>query len=499
MEESLISNNEDSTSRNEELDDTEQTCCYTCCNPRGKSHRFVALFFMCFLSFGSYFCYDNPGALEDNFLKDLNITTTKYSLFYSLYSWPTVVLCFIGGYLIDSVFGIRLGANIYVTITLFGQILFASGALFNTFWLMAMGRFFFGMGAEPLAVAQNSYAVLWFKGKELNMVFGLVLSLARFGSAINFWVMQPIYEWVNKTYQGYECLGIVLFIASFTCIFSLLFSVILGCIDKRADSVLNRSQNQNSEIIKFRDILRFDVTFWLVSIVCVTYYVSVFPFISLGKDFFMKKFKMDSEAANIVNSLVYLVSAFASPILGFLVDKTGKNVFWVVVSVVLTTAAHFLLAFTALNPYVSMIFMGLAYSMLASGLWPLVALIVPQNQLGTAYGLCQSVQNLGLALANYIAGNIVDHAGYFWSEIYFITNLCVSLMITLVVWIVDSKKGGMLNMTPANREAYNQNRLEAERDEEEKLIADGSSSVQTSSDFEVRNRYLSRIGAPLDN
>lgn len=31
--------------------------------------------------------------------------------------------------------------------------------------------------------------------------------------------------------------------------------------------------------------------------------------------------------------------------------------------------------------------MGLAYSLLASGLWPLVALIIPEHQLGTAYGL----------------------------------------------------------------------------------------------------------------
>lgn len=31
--------------------------------------------------------------------------------------------------------------------------------------------------------------------------------------------------------------------------------------------------------------------------------------------------------------------------------------------------------------------MGLAYSMLASSLWPLVALIIPEYQLGTAYGM----------------------------------------------------------------------------------------------------------------
>jgi len=38
---------------------------------------------------------------------------------------------------------------------------------------------FYRIGGESLAVAQNTYAVSWFKGKELNMVFGLQLSLAR--------------------------------------------------------------------------------------------------------------------------------------------------------------------------------------------------------------------------------------------------------------------------------------------------------------------------------
>jgi hypothetical protein len=31
--------------------------------------------------------------------------------------------------------------------------------------------------------------------------------------------------------------------------------------------------------------------------------------------------------------------------------------------------------------------MGFSYSMLASALWPMVALVVPEYQLGTAYGM----------------------------------------------------------------------------------------------------------------
>ena len=34
------------------------------CHPESACHRSIALFLMCILGFGSYFCYDNPGALQ---------------------------------------------------------------------------------------------------------------------------------------------------------------------------------------------------------------------------------------------------------------------------------------------------------------------------------------------------------------------------------------------------------------------------------------------------
>ena len=56
-------------------------------------------------------------------------------------------------------------------------------------------------------------------------------------------------------------------------------------------------------------------------------------------------------------------------------------------TVYLFVGCHSLLAFTYITPYVAMILMGVAYSVLAASLWPLVAYFVPENQLGTAYGL----------------------------------------------------------------------------------------------------------------
>ena len=43
------------------------------------------------------------------------------------------------------------------------------------------------LGGENLAVAQNTYSVMWFKGKELNMVFGVLLSVSRIVSGPYFY------------------------------------------------------------------------------------------------------------------------------------------------------------------------------------------------------------------------------------------------------------------------------------------------------------------------
>lgn len=128
----ILQNSDDDDERfrrrfnDDELDAGGQSGC--CCNPSSGCHRFIALILMCLVGFGeysifasleycllaclliifhsnnfsaSYFCYDNPGALQNYFMKDMDMSTTQFVWLYSIYSWPNVVLCFIGGFLMD--------------------------------------------------------------------------------------------------------------------------------------------------------------------------------------------------------------------------------------------------------------------------------------------------------------------------------------------------------------------------------------------------------------
>ncbi|RXG72516.1 Major facilitator superfamily domain-containing protein 1 [Armadillidium vulgare] len=152
-------------------------------------------------------------------------------------------------------------------------------------------------------------------------------------------------------------------------------------LDRRRTTVLRLNESSTGEKIQLKDILSFPLSFWLISVVCVTYYVAIFPFIGLAKVFFMRKYDLGENGANAVSSIVYIISAFASPLFGFLVDKTGRNIMWVFIAVLVSLGSHCLLAFTFLNPFIPMVILGLAYSLLASSLWPMVSLILPDHQL----------------------------------------------------------------------------------------------------------------------
>uniref|UniRef100_A0A671LLF3 Lysosomal dipeptide transporter MFSD1 n=1 Tax=Sinocyclocheilus anshuiensis TaxID=1608454 RepID=A0A671LLF3_9TELE len=412
------------------------------CDPTHLLHRILVLLFMCFLGFGSYFCYDNPAALQTQVIQDMSLNTASFMQLYAWYSWPNVVLCFLGGFLLDRVFGIRW---VQISCTAVGCIIFAAGALANHFWLMNLGRFVFGIGGESLAVAQNTYAVNWFKGKELNLVFGLQLSMARVGSTVNMNVIGWVYSRIQAVMgsAGHTTLGITLMIAASTCLFSLICALILGFLDRRAEKILHKEQGKTGEVIKLTDVKDFPFSLWLIFIICVAYYVAIFPFIGLGQVFFIEKFAFTTVQARAINSIVYIISAPASPLLGFMVDRTGRNVLWVMLAVATTLLSHMMLAFTFWNPWIAMCLLGLSYSLLACALWPMVAFVVLEHQLGTAYGFMQSIQNLGLALMSMAAGSILDLKGYLFLEVFFIACLCLALLAVVLLYLCDYYKGNI--------------------------------------------------------
>ena len=200
---------------------------------RKTNARWCMLIMACCFMIGSCFCYDNPGPLETQLEKDFNVDSTTYSLLYTVYSLPNMVLPIFGGLFLDRI-GIRSGLLLFTFILTLGQFVFMMGGYQHNYNVMITGRVIFGMGGECMGVAQSSIISVWFKGKELAFALGLNMSVARLGSVANAAIVPSIYD-----SQG---LGAALGIGFLVCVFSLANAFGLVYIDRKAEK-----ENPNAE------------------------------------------------------------------------------------------------------------------------------------------------------------------------------------------------------------------------------------------------------------
>ena len=147
--------------------------------------------------------------------------------------------------------------------------------------------------------------------------------------------MERLYRGLAASLNTAPALGWALLAASALALLSLLCSLLLAALDSRRAAHLAANHPRSeaaAEVtaaaagISLRDIRHFPPSFWLLCLATLTYYGSIFPFVSLAQSFFRTEFSFEEEAANFLVGLVYLVSAVASPALGWLLDRTGRQV-----------------------------------------------------------------------------------------------------------------------------------------------------------------------------
>lgn len=205
--------------------------------------------------------------------------------------------------------------------------------------------------------------------------------------------MGPIYDYVGEFVSGHKCLSLTIFVGTLIALFSTVCSLILVPLDRRRTRVLrvaSRDRVENleaAEKIKFKDILKFPVELWLLIIVAMVFYSVTFPFISLAKLYFVRKYEWSPTIASIQQSLFFLGTVVTSPLFGKLVDRVGYNLYWINLSVLAALAAHLIFIFSFLNSFIPVMMLGMALSLVYASLWPMVSVIVSNHQLATAYGL----------------------------------------------------------------------------------------------------------------
>lgn len=86
---------------------------------RKTSWRWFMLAMACGFLMGSYFCYDNPGPIKTQLERDFGWSDSKWSLLYTVYSIPNMVLPIVGGVFLDKI-GMRVGLILFTILLTVG-------------------------------------------------------------------------------------------------------------------------------------------------------------------------------------------------------------------------------------------------------------------------------------------------------------------------------------------------------------------------------------------
>ncbi|MCB1035606.1 MAG: MFS transporter [Acidobacteria bacterium] len=349
--------------------------------------------------FGNYYAYDSIGPLADHLQRLLGFTDTQIGLLNAIYSLPNIFMVLIGGIIADRM-GTRKATLLFAAICLVGVVI---TAISPSFYVMAAGRLIFGLGAESMIVAITTALGQWFVGRQLGFAFGVNLSIARAGS----WAADISPTWAKAFYdKGWQP---PLWLATAITVGALIAAAAYYVLEVAGEKRYTLNRPQPPDRIDWKELLRFDRSYWYVVALCVTFYSVIFPFRStFAIKYFQHAHGLSLQEAGAMNGHVFLAAIFATPLFGLMVDWLGRRALFMAGGTALLFAVFPLLAFTHASLWVSTVLLGIAFSLVPAVMWPAVPYLVKPERLGTAYGLMTMIQNIGLTFANLGAGALND-------------------------------------------------------------------------------------------
>lgn len=389
--------------------------------------QWIVLFVSCFLSFGMAYTMDFPGSLgcgseysiEAHFRSaGMNYNQRMNQSLYSVYSWPNTILAIFGGILIDRYIGLRRALIVFTLFVFLGAFIFSYGVQELSYPMMILGRIVYGLGGESLGVAQSTFISRWFtKGSGMSFAFGICLCFSRVCASFNF-LLSPLiatkFGVVATVYAGSGLCGasvvaaIVLYVLDKYAVRTGVIEGERGDLELLQEDVDLQIEAAPSPAFKLSDIRRFSLSFWYLCGICLFSYNAIAPFVGFAKNFFQVKYGYDGTRASQYISACQITSAIFSPIVGYFVDRIGRNTYILIFVSAVFASAHALFIYTSIPAVFLMIVIGFFFTCLTAALWPAVPFVVPPKAVASSFGVMTSLQNVGLAIFPMIVGAILD-------------------------------------------------------------------------------------------
>lgn len=470
----------------------------------GREAKWLILFLACMATFGGYYSFDFPSVLHNplrrHFSMDSGSFEFHFSLLYSLYSIPNIVLPGFGGALSDLVGNDKVLIGC-ATLVLLGNILLLIACVRVDFATLEAGRFVFGLGAETLQVCANTIIAKWFVGQELALALGINLSACKLGGVLTDWAS----PYIAREYGINAAAGMVTFLCSACFVLTLALarydsqcseldllpssatmhdekqrpnyqSISQQDADNpvpREIELAQRTDEQNggdeqnvepssSTTSSVASVFRhFGLSTWLLFAITFIMYGVFVPFNNISNGVLLEVFfptedghgshsVTEEVSAAQLQSIPYFLSVLITPFLGWAIDRYGYRTAQLVLSALFLFLAHAYIFYSDVGPAYPLILIGLAYSVFGSVSWACVPLLVVPSHHGAAYGVMCAFQNAGQSVVPLFLQMIVRRTGLFRDcEVLLASMAVVALVLSIGLYLLDynRNKNALQNST----------------------------------------------------
>ncbi len=354
---------------------------------------------------GNYYTFDVIAPVADLLRRERGFSQSQIGMLNAVYGLPNIPLSLVGGMLIDRI-GPARASLLAAAFCFVGTVLTAWGQPYE---MMVFGRLLFGIGEETLFISLLAGVAQWFHGGRAALAMALFFSMARVGS----YAADISPRWAGAVYAAGWRPPLIL--AAVLTGVSLVAAIVYLWIDR------HRPEGEVGGIgarpvgghapFNWRDLTTFDTSFWLIMGLNVLFASVFFPFRStFAIEFFQDAKKLSLADAGLVNSWVFFTAIFATPVFGLIADRFGRRAMLLTIGAGLMPMTFAILGLTHWSLWISTALMGLSFSVIPAVIWPSTAMLVEPRRLGTAFGLINVLQSLGMGGLNLAAGWLNDTA-----------------------------------------------------------------------------------------
>ncbi|KAG2224909.1 hypothetical protein INT45_010858 [Circinella minor] len=515
------------------------------------SWRLKLLILLCMLALpvGCHYLEATVGTLKTSLKQNMQINNTQFGILVSAVTLVNTILPLLAGIFIDDLSSLgSIRATTLVSIVIFiGSMLVSIGSGRNSYSIMVTGQIVYGLGGGMIVTMQEGILSRWFRDRELAIVIGILLCVARLTKWAAKMVCYPIvyssgsHSWPIHVATIFCGAGVAMNMVYWGVMWHNGWATLAGreiaqpkhkyrnhfntsnivtpvpsrrlSVVSQADATVTTRQRKSSRFqFSYKLFLYLPGTFWMIPWIQLIMSSVLSSFDDIATEFVQFRFQTTSIMAGYQSSLTQVVPIVAAPVMGMLVHRYGQRLTILFIASLVLILSMVLLSHTWAAPAAGMIIFSLALALGPVSVLSSTSMLLPHELAGTGMGLHKCSNNIGTTIIAVVVGYVQDltyHDGdsaddhrdlqneYNGVMTLYLVMACCTTLVVGIFWLMDRKiLKGWLQANKAERDR----RLEVakhEQDEEDRAVRYPYYGVTPEEQEKRRNTALQMIGSKM--